>query len=75
MERVNSVQYDQLKNNLGIIAVFAASVLVIRALTTTPSYASGNGHKDKNGVSGDGKTNIKLKNVGAPYLSGSYNND
>ena len=42
------------------MAIFAASVLVTGALTATPSYASGDAHKDKNkdkdGVSGDGDT-------------------
>ena len=43
---------------LGIMAIFAASILVTGALIATPSYASGDGHKDKYGVSGDGNTII-----------------
>ena len=45
---------------LGIMAIFAASVLVTGALASTPSYASGDGLKDKNtdkkGTSGEGNT-------------------
>jgi hypothetical protein len=41
---------------LGIMAIFAASVLVTGALAATPSYASGDGLKNKNGTSGDGDT-------------------
>jgi hypothetical protein len=41
---------------LWIFAIFAASVLVTGALTATSSYASGNGHKDTNDVSGDNNT-------------------
>ena len=42
---------------LGIMAIFAASVLVTAALMATPSFAKGD-HKDKYGVSGDGNTII-----------------
>jgi len=50
------------KTTLGLMAIFAASVLVTGALVATPSpsYASGDNHKDKSkdkdGVSGDGNT-------------------
>jgi hypothetical protein len=46
------------KTTLGLMAIFAASVLVTGALVATPSYASGDSHKDKSkgGVSGDGNT-------------------
>ena len=48
------------KTTLGIMAIFAASVLVTGALLSAPSYASGDKHKDKSkdGVSGDGNTVI-----------------
>ena len=67
---------------LGIMAIFAASVLVTGALTATPSYASVDAHKDKNkdknkdkdGVSGDGDTNLKFTSVDKPYFSVFYNN-
>jgi hypothetical protein len=52
---------------LGVMAIFAASVLVTGALAATPSYASGDGLKDKNndknGASGDGETNLQFTNV------------
>jgi hypothetical protein len=49
------------KTTLGLMAIFAASVLVTGALVAVPSsYASGDNHKDKSkdkdGVSGDGNT-------------------
>jgi hypothetical protein len=51
------------KTTLGLIAIFAASVLVTGAsvaVPSSPSYASGDNHKDKSkdkdGVSGDGNT-------------------
>ena len=46
---------------LGLIAIFAASVLATGSLVAAPSsYASGDSHKDKSkdGVSGDGNTVI-----------------
>ena len=51
------------KTTLGLIAIFAASVLVTGSLAAAPSssYASGDSHKDdksKDGVSGDGNTVI-----------------
>ena len=47
------------KTTLGLIAIFAASVLVTGSLIAAPSsYASGDKHKDKDGVSGDGNTII-----------------
>jgi hypothetical protein len=50
------------KTTLGLMAIFAASVLVTGALIATPSsiYASGDSHKDKSkdGVSGNGNTII-----------------
>ena len=54
---------------LGIMAIFAASVLVTGALMATPSYAKGD-HKDKDGVSGDGNTIVKEKNDGKAIASG-----
>ncbi len=52
---------------LGIMAIFAASVLVTGALIPRPSYASGDGLKNKNtdktGVSVDGNTHLKFTNV------------
>ena len=53
------------KITLSIMAIFAASVLVTGALIATPSYASGDSHKDKSkdGVSGDGNTiTIQISN-------------
>ena len=48
------------KTTLGLMAIFAASVLVTGAMVAAPSssYASGDNHKDKSkdGVSGDGNT-------------------
>ncbi len=48
------------KTTLGLMAIFAASVLVTGAMVAAPSsiYASGDNHKDKgkDGVSGDGNT-------------------
>ena len=48
------------KTTLGLMAIFAASVLVTGALVAAPSsiYASGDNHKDKSkdGISGDGNT-------------------
>jgi hypothetical protein len=61
------------KITLGIMAIFAASVLVTGALIATPSYASNGGHKDKDGVSGDGNTNLKFKNSNKPIVSGFDN--
>ena len=59
---------------LGIMAIFAASVLVTGALIAAPSYASGDNHKykgkDKDGVSGDGNTIVKEKNKGKAIASG-----
>ncbi len=51
------------KTTLGLMAIFAASVLVTGALVATPPssiYASGDNHKNKgeDGVSGDGNTII-----------------
>jgi hypothetical protein len=47
------------KTTLGLIAIFAVSLLVTGALLSAPSsYASGDKHKDKDGVSGDGNTVI-----------------
>ena len=58
------------KTTLSIIAIFAASVLVTGSLIAAPSYASGGGHKDKDGVSGDGNTNLKFKNINKPHIGG-----
>ena len=50
------------KTTLGLMAIFAASVLVTGVLVAAPSlsYASSDNHKDKSkdkdGVSGDGNT-------------------
>jgi hypothetical protein len=50
------------KTTLGLMAIFAASVLVTGASVAAPSssYASGDNHKDKSkdkdGVSGDGNS-------------------
>ena len=59
---------------LGIMAIFAASVLVTGALIAAPSYASGDNHKykDKDGVSGDGNTIVKEKNEGKAIASGFF---
>ena len=54
---------------LGIMAIFAASVLVTGALVAAPSYASSN-HKDKDGVSGDGNTIIIQTSNGKAVASG-----
>src|ERR1051326_2880531 len=62
------------KTTLSIMAIFAASVLVTGALIATPSYASNGGHKDKDGISGDGNTNLKFKNSNKPIISG-FDND
>ena len=56
---------------LGIMAIFAASVLVTGASVAAPSYASSN-HKDKDGVSGDGNTITKEKNEGKAIASGIF---
>jgi hypothetical protein len=61
------------KTTLGIIAIFAASMLVTGALLSAPSYASGDKHKDKDGVSGDGNTNLKWKNINKQPVSGFDN--
>ena len=67
------------KTTLGLMAIFAASVLVTGALVAAPSsiYASGDNHKDKSkdkdGISGDGNTNLKFKNVNKPIVSGFDN--
>ena len=58
------------KITLSIMAIFAASVLVTGALIATPSYASNGGHKDKDGVSGDGNTNLKFKNINKQPIGG-----
>ena len=62
------------KTTLGLMAIFAASVLVTGALVaaTPSSYASGDNHKDKSkdGVSGDGNTNLKFKNINKPNIGG-----
>jgi hypothetical protein len=58
------------KITLGIMAIFAASVLVTGALIATPSYASNGGHKDKDGVSGDGNTNLNFKNINKQPIGG-----
>jgi len=58
------------KTTFGIMAIFAASMLVTGALLSAPSYASGDKHKDKDGVSGDGNTNLKFKNENKPIVSG-----
>jgi hypothetical protein len=58
------------KITLSIMAIFAASVLVTGALIATPSYASNGGHKDKDGISGDGNTNLKFKNVNKQPIGG-----
>ena len=47
--------------------------MVTGALVATPSYAS-NGHKDKDGVSGNGNTQFKFKNSNKPIVSG-FDND
>ena len=60
------------KTTLGIMAIFAASMLVTGALIAAPSYASKD-HKDRDGVSGDGNTNLKFKNVNKP--TGGWDND
>ena len=68
------------KITLSIMAIFAASVLVTGAMVAAPSsiYASGDNHKDKSkdkdGISGDGNTNLKFKNVNKPIVSG-FDND
>ena len=61
------------KTTLGIMAIFAASMLVTGALIAAPSYASKD-HKDRDGVSGDGNTNLKFKNSNKPIVSG-FDND
>jgi hypothetical protein len=65
------------KTTLGLMAIFAASVLVTGAMVAAPSsiYASGDNHKDKgkDGISGDGNTNLKFKNVNKPIVSGFDN--
>jgi hypothetical protein len=43
------------KTTLAVMAIFAVSMLVTGSFMAAPSYASG-GHKDKDGVSGDGNT-------------------
>jgi hypothetical protein len=63
------------KTTLGLMAIFAASVLVTGALVGAPSsYASGDNHKDKSkdkdGISGDGNTNLKFTNVNKPNIGG-----
>ena len=58
------------KTSLSIIAIFAASVLVTGSLIATPSYASGDKHKDKDGVSGDGNTNLNFKNINKQPVGG-----
>jgi hypothetical protein len=62
------------KTTLSIMAIFAASVLVTGALIATPSYASGGGHKDKDGISGDGNTNLHFKNINKQPVGG-FDND
>ena len=61
------------KTTLGLMAIFAASMLVTGALLSAPSYASGDKHKDKDGVSGDGNTNLKFKNENKQPISGFDN--
>ncbi len=59
------------KTSLSIIAIFAASVLVTGSLIAAPSsYASGDKHKDKDGVSGDGNTNLNFKNINKQPVGG-----
>jgi hypothetical protein len=60
------------KTTLGLMAIFAASVLVTGALVATPSYASGDSHKNKgkDGVSGDGNTNLNFKNINKQPIGG-----
>jgi hypothetical protein len=63
------------KTTLGLMAIFAASVLVTGALVATPPssiYASGDNHKNKgkDGISGDGNTNLKFKNVNKQPIGG-----
>ena len=63
------------KTTLGLMAIFAASVLVTGSLVAAPSsYASGDSHKDKSkdkdGVSGDGNTNLNFKNVNKQPIGG-----
>ena len=63
------------KTTLGLMAIFAASVLVTGALVGAPSsFASGDNHKDKSkdkdGISGDGNTNLKFKNINKPNIGG-----
>jgi hypothetical protein len=59
MHKSTTGKYNMINSKtLGIMAIFAASILVTGALIATPSYASGEGHKDKDGVSGDGNTII-----------------
>ena len=61
------------KTTLGIMAIFAASMLVTGALLSAPSYASGDKHKDKSkdGVSGDGNTITIQINKGGAKAFGS----
>jgi hypothetical protein len=62
------------KTTLGLMAIFAASVLVTGAMVAAPSsiYASGDNHKDKgkDGISGDGNTNLKWKNINKQPIGG-----
>ena len=71
----NTTEYYNMinsKTTLGIMAIFAASVLVTGSLIAAPSFASGDGHKDKkkDGISGDGNTNLEHKNVNKQISSG-----
>ena len=64
------------KTTLGLMAIFAASVLVTGAMVAAPSsiYASGDNHKDKSkdkdGISGDGNTNLHFKNINKQPIGG-----
>jgi hypothetical protein len=74
MHKSTTGKYNMINSKtLGIMAIFVASILVTGALIATPSYASGEGHKDKDGVSGDGNTNLKFKNSNNPIVSGFDN--
>ncbi len=55
---------------LGVLAILAASVLVTWALVASPSYAAGDGHKDKRGISGSNNTIIVQKSKGEAIANG-----
>ena len=58
------------KTTLGLMAIFAASVLVTGALVAAPSYASSGSHNGKSDKSGDGNTIVKHENDGKAIASG-----